>query len=95
MSTITTAHSSVWIWLEGSDLCCRSDCWVGLDGLSYRQLLSAWCCYLVGDDSKQLIALKHGGVATSGDARRFLLKDGVRYSHILNPRTGWPTPGAP
>jgi thiamine biosynthesis lipoprotein len=40
-------------------------------------------------------ALKQGGVATSGDANRFLEKDGVRYSHVLNPRTGWPVVGAP
>lgn len=26
---------------------------------------------------------------TSGDYQRFIMKDGVRYSHILNPRTGW------
>lgn len=39
--------------------------------------------------------LQRGGLATSGDARRFLLKDGLRYSHILNPRTGYPEPGAP
>ena len=37
-----------------------------------------------------LIALRGGALATSGDARRYLLKDGVRYSHILDPRTGWP-----
>lgn len=36
-----------------------------------------------------------GAVATSGDARRFLLKDGVRYSHILDPRTGWPVRNVP
>ena len=36
-----------------------------------------------------------GALATSGDARRFLLKDGVRYSHILDPRSGWPVEGAP
>jgi FAD:protein FMN transferase len=41
------------------------------------------------------IALKQGALATSGDARRFLLKDGARYGHILNPRTGWPVTGAP
>jgi FAD:protein FMN transferase len=41
------------------------------------------------------VELKIGGLATSGDARRFLLKDGVRYSHILNPKTGWPVTGAP
>ncbi|MBI3562384.1 MAG: FAD:protein FMN transferase [Gammaproteobacteria bacterium] len=39
--------------------------------------------------------LNQGGVATSGDSKRFLLKRGVRYSHILNPRTGWPIPDAP
>jgi FAD:protein FMN transferase len=39
--------------------------------------------------------ISRGGVATSGDARRYLLKDGVRYCHILDPRTGWPVQGAP
>ncbi len=39
--------------------------------------------------------LQQGALATSGDARRYLMKDGVRYSHILNPRTGWPVQGAP
>jgi thiamine biosynthesis lipoprotein len=41
------------------------------------------------------IDLAQGALATSGDANRFLLKDGVRYSHVLNPRTGWPVLGAP
>ncbi len=39
--------------------------------------------------------LKQGGMATSGDARRFLIKDGVRYGHILDPRNGWPVRGGP
>ena len=39
--------------------------------------------------------LKHGAIATSGDARRYLLKNGVRYSHILDPRSGWPVSDAP
>lgn len=45
--------------------------------------------------STTLIRLRQGGVATSGDAHRFLLKDGRRYPHILNPKTGWPVPGGP
>jgi thiamine biosynthesis lipoprotein len=43
----------------------------------------------------KIYELKQGAVATSGDARRYLLKNGVRYSHILNPRTGWPVSDAP
>jgi thiamine biosynthesis lipoprotein len=39
--------------------------------------------------------VQHGGIATSGDARRYLLKDGVRYSHILDARSGWPVSDAP
>lgn len=47
------------------------------------------------DEPAMLVALKAGALATSGDARRFLQKDGIRYSHILNPKTGWPVPNAP
>ena len=43
----------------------------------------------------RMLSLSAGGLATSGDARRFLLKDGKRYGHILDPRTGWPVPDAP
>lgn len=43
----------------------------------------------------ETLALVNGGLATSGDARRFLLKDGVRYGHILDPHTGWPVQGGP
>lgn len=39
--------------------------------------------------------LANGALTTSGDARRFLFKDGVRYSHILDPRSGWPIKDAP
>ena len=42
-----------------------------------------------------LLNLKIGALATSGDARRFLIKEGVRYSHILDPQTGWPIQDAP
>jgi thiamine biosynthesis lipoprotein len=42
-----------------------------------------------------VIRLSQGALATSGDARRFILKDGVRYGHILDPTTGWPIKDAP
>lgn len=41
------------------------------------------------------VELKQGGLATSGDSRRFVLIDGQRYGHILNPKTGWPVNNAP
>ena len=41
------------------------------------------------------IQLSKGAIATSGDARRYLVKDGIRYSHILNPKTGWAVTDAP
>jgi thiamine biosynthesis lipoprotein len=46
-------------------------------------------------DAIMLLDLEHGALATSGDSRRYLMKDGVRYGHILNPRTGWPVPRSP
>src|SRR5205085_10286050 len=36
------------------------------------------------------LALERGGLASSGDYERCIVVDGVRYGHILNPRTGWP-----
>ena len=46
-------------------------------------------------EATMILDLEHGALATSGDSRRYLLKDGVRYGHILDPRTGWPVPDAP
>lgn len=45
--------------------------------------------------ASKLLELEHGALATSGDTRRYLEKDGVRYGHILDPRDGWPVRGAP
>lgn len=36
------------------------------------------------------IAVSQGGLATSGDAQKYFLADGRRYSHIINPYTGFP-----
>ncbi|HEX6832402.1 MAG TPA: FAD:protein FMN transferase [Rudaea sp.] len=39
------------------------------------------------------IAIDSGGLATSGDYERVLIVDGRRYSHIVDPRSGWPVEG--
>jgi thiamine biosynthesis lipoprotein len=41
------------------------------------------------------LELARGALATSGDARRFVLVNGRRLGHILDPRTGWPVEHAP
>lgn len=47
------------------------------------------------DRAERTLELHSGALATSGDARRYLLRKGRRYSHILDPRTGWSVQGAP
>lgn len=46
-------------------------------------------------EAAQFFSLEKGGVATSGDTNRYLQKGDVRYSHVLDPCTGWPVTGAP
>ena len=42
-----------------------------------------------------VIKLRLGALATSGDEHRYLEKNGKRYCHVLNPRTGWPVEDPP
>ena len=39
---------------------------------------------------KEIVNLTNKGLATSGDYKNFFTKDGKRYSHIINPKTGKP-----
>lgn len=41
------------------------------------------------------IRLERGALATSGDVRRYVQRDGVRYGHVLDALTGWPVTDAP
>lgn len=52
-------------------------------------------CLAATARAEKEIELTRGALATSGDAQRFLLKNGVRYSHVLDPRSGRPVMGAP
>jgi len=48
----------------------------------------------LGKDSPLLTQriLEHCAITTSGDLNQFVEIDGVRYSHLIDPATGWPVP---
>ena len=64
------------------------------DGSPWRILIES-----TGSDTPDCanawLELYAGAITTSGDAKRFIDHAGVRYSHILDPRTGWPVRDAP
>lgn len=39
---------------------------------------------------ENVLSISNCAVATSGNYRKFYVKDGVKYSHTLNPKTGYP-----
>ncbi|MXY55920.1 MAG: FAD:protein FMN transferase [Gammaproteobacteria bacterium] len=43
-----------------------------------------------GADYVRTLLLENGALATSGDYRQYRESDGVRVSHIIDPRTGYP-----
>ncbi|MCG9714165.1 FAD:protein FMN transferase [Shewanella insulae] len=47
------------------------------------------------DTPARVVTLKSGALATSGHSRRYLLHQGKRYGHIIDPGTGYPIIGAP
>ncbi|MFI5135605.1 MAG: FAD:protein FMN transferase [Chitinophagales bacterium] len=56
-----------------------------------------WKVGIAHPDNKNQIVLwlpvEEGSVATSGDAEQFFIHDGIRYSHNINPLTGYPLTG--
>ena len=46
-----------------------------------------------GNSAIAIIELSEGAVTTSGGYERYFDIDGLRYSHLINPETGWPVEG--
>ena len=46
--------------------------------------------YSTDNEVQEIIALDNGAIATSGDYRQFYYKNGRKYSHTINPKTGYP-----
>lgn len=72
----------------GGDLACRgaprSGAWqVGVEAPAEHS------------SARMLLELGSGALATSGDTHRFLIHEGRRLGHILDPRSGWPVEGGP
>lgn len=44
-----------------------------------------------GQPIQTIVSLPKGGIATSGDYRNFITIENERYSHLINPNTGFPT----
>jgi thiamine biosynthesis lipoprotein len=44
---------------------------------------------ITGLETNQSVSLANSAIATSGDLERFYEYEGVRYSHIIDPRTGY------
>ena len=43
-----------------------------------------------GESLSAILTLKNYGLATSGNYRKYYIKDGVKYAHTIDPHTGYP-----
>jgi thiamine biosynthesis lipoprotein len=85
---IATSHPGPFLVNFGGDLraldCPRNKPWqIGIERPGFE------------NDAHMILELRSGGLATSGDSRRFLQRGASRYGHILDPLTGWPVADAP
>ncbi len=46
--------------------------------------------YIPGADMQAKVRLDNRALATSGNYRKFFVENGVKYSHTIDPRTGYP-----
>jgi thiamine biosynthesis lipoprotein len=48
-----------------------------------------WTVAIDTDSGPRVLEIEHGAVSTSGDGEQGVVLDGVRYSHVVDPRTGY------
>lgn len=60
------------------------------DGRAWRVGIGRPRADAAPDEVYRVAPLRDAAFSTSGDYRSFFVRDGVRYSHILDPRTGRP-----
>ena len=61
-----------------------------LDGRAWRVGIGRPKVDAAPDEVYRVAPLRDAAFSTSGDYRNYFVRDGVRYSHILDPRTGRP-----
>ena len=63
----------------------KGDCWrIGIDKPTYDALA-------MNRELQLILSVCDKAVATSGNYRNFYVKDGVKYSHTIDPQTGYPS----
>lgn len=60
------------------------------DGKNWRVGINRPLADAALDDVYHIVALEGKALATSGDYRNFFEMEGRRYSHVIDPRTGYP-----
>jgi len=60
------------------------------DGSSWRVGIEKPSSDPTARDIDAVVLLKNKALASSGNYRRFFMKDGIRYSHTIDPKTGYP-----
>jgi len=60
------------------------------DGRPWRIGINRPRTNAAADEVYKVVDLANQALATSGDYRNFFEADGVRYSHVIDPRTGYP-----
>lgn len=88
--------------MQSSDISCLINYGGDIRVNSSRSNGQAWIIGVEDPDRLNLarangpnLQLSRGAIATSGDSRKFILHNGIRYGHVLNPKTGWPVTRAP